>query len=157
VESKNVTLPVAVSGVTVAVRVKLSPVVGVALDVASVVVVATSVGDALIARGSAADVLPSSLLEPLYTAVTTYDPVVQKVADWVATPALSVPVPSEVDVVVSVKVTVPVAVDGETVAVRFTLSPVVYGSVVVEVSVVVVAVPLDAVTVIETTLDELAA
>lgn len=75
----------------------------------------------------------------------------QNVADWLATPELRVGVPSEAEVVVSVKVTVPVAVDGETVAVRLTLSPVVSVPVVVEVSTVVVLVGLlEALTVTET-------
>jgi hypothetical protein len=158
VESRNVTVPVAVAGVTVAVRVKLSPVVGVALDDVSAVVVATRVGDASIVRVSGSDALAASLLEPLYAAVTRCCPTVQKLVIRVAAPALSVAgVPSEVDVVVSVKVTVPVAVEGETVAVKLTFSPVVSVPVGVDVSVVVVVVVPDAVTVIETTLDVLAA
>jgi hypothetical protein len=83
---------------------------------------------------------------------------VQKVADWVAVPDVSVAVPSEADVVVSVNVTVPVAADGETAAVRFTFSPVVSVPVVVDVSVVLVAVRFaDALTVRETALDVLEA
>jgi hypothetical protein len=81
---------------------------------------------------------------------------VQKVADWVATPEARVPVPSEPEVVVSVKETVPVAVEGETVAVRLTASPVVRVPVVVEVSAVVVLVGLaEEVTVTETAADVL--
>ena len=58
-----------------------------------------------------------------------------------ATPALSVPVPSEV--VPDLKVTVPVAAEGATVAVSVTLAPTA-GVVVEAVSVVVVAVVLTA-------------
>ena len=67
----------------------------------------------------------------------------QNVAVWVAAPELRDPVPREADVVVSVKVTVPVAVEGATAAVRLMLSPVVSVPVVVEVSVVVVVVRFD--------------
>ena len=82
----------------------------------------------------------------------------QKVADWVAVPDVSVAVPSEPEVVVSVNVTVPVAADGETVAVRFTLSPVVSVPVVVVVRTVLVVVRLDdAPTVRESALDVLEA
>jgi hypothetical protein len=68
-------------------------------------------------------------------------------------PELSVPVPSEV--VPSRKVTVPVAVEGETVAVSVTLVPVAT-EVAEEVSVVVVGVRFE-VTVIATVLDVLVA
>ena len=82
----------------------------------------------------------------------------QKVADCVATPELRVPDPRDPEVEVSVKATVPVAVEGETVAVRFTLSPVISVPVVVEVSAVVVLVGLlEAVTVTVTAVDVLAA
>jgi len=82
----------------------------------------------------------------------------QKVAVCVATPELSVPDPRDPDVEVSVKATVPVAVDGVTAAVRLTLSPVTSVPVVVEVSTVVVlgGVPV-AVTVTVTAAEVLAA
>jgi RecJ-like exonuclease len=69
-------------------------------------------------------------------------------------PELNVPVPSEV--VPDKNVTVPVAVDGETVAVNVTLAPTV-GVVVDEVSVVVVAVLVAALTVTESALEVLVA
>jgi hypothetical protein len=69
----------------------------------------------------------------------------------VATPELNVPVPSEV--VPDMKVTVPVAAEGATVAVSVTLAPAA-GVVVDAVSVVVVVVVL---TVTETALDVLVA
>jgi hypothetical protein len=141
----------------VAVSVKLSPVVGVVLDEVSAVVVAVRLDDGLIESESGTDVLAASALSPPYAAVTRCCPVVQKVADWLAVPEVSVAVPSEAEVVVSVKVTVPVAVDGETAAVKFTLSPVVSVPVVVDVSVVVVVRVPDALTVTETALDVLAA
>ena len=72
----------------------------------------------------------------------------------VALPELSVPVPSEG--VPEKKVTVPVAADGETVAVSVTLAPTV-GVVVDAASVVVVAVLVPALTVNETALDVLVA
>jgi hypothetical protein len=71
----------------------------------------------------------------------------------VATPELNVPVPSEV--VPDMKVTVPVAVEGETVAVNVTLAPTT-GVVVDAASAVVVAVLVE-VTVILTALDALVA
>jgi hypothetical protein len=90
--------------------------------------------------------------------VIEWSPAVQKVADWVAVPDVSVGVPSGVDVVVSVNVTVPVAADGVTVAVRFTLSPVVSVPVVVDVKAVLVAGRFpDPPTVRETALDVLEA
>ena len=67
-------------------------------------------------------------------------PAAEKEVARVALPELSVPVPSEV--VPSRKVTVPVAVDGETVAVSVTLVPVEV-DVEEEVSVVVVAVNVE--------------
>ncbi len=140
----------AAAGATVAVKVTLSPVVGVVVDAASVVVVAVRLDDGLIESVSASEVLAASVLDPPYAAVTRCCPVVQKVADWVAAPELSVAVPSEAEVVVSVNVTVPVAADGETVAVKFTLSPV------VSVVVVVVRLP-DALTVSDTALEVLVA
>ena len=70
-----------------------------------------------------------------------------------ATPELNVPVPSEV--VPDMKVTVPVAVEGETVAVNVTLAPTT-GVVVDAASAVVVAVLVE-VTVILTALDALVA
>jgi hypothetical protein len=72
----------------------------------------------------------------------------------VATPALSVPVPSEV--APDMKVTVPVAADGETVAVKVTLAPT-FGVVVEAVSVVVVGVLEVPLTVTETAVEVLVA
>jgi hypothetical protein len=72
----------------------------------------------------------------------------------VATPELNVPVPSEV--VPDMKVTVPVAVEGETVAVNVTLAPTA-GVVVDTASAVVVAVLVPVLTVMETALDVLVA
>jgi hypothetical protein len=69
-------------------------------------------------------------------------------------PELNVPVPS--DVVPERKVTVPVAAEGETVAVSVTFAPTV-GVVVDAVSVVVVAVLVAALTVTTTALDVLVA
>jgi hypothetical protein len=69
-------------------------------------------------------------------------------------PEFSVPVPSEV--VPEKNVTVPVAVDGATVAVNVTLAPTV-GVVVDAASVVVVAVLVAVLTVIETALEVLVA
>ena len=71
----------------------------------------------------------------------------------VATPEVNVPVPSEV--VPEKKVTVPVAVEGETVAVKVTLAPTA-GVVVDTASAVVVAVLVE-VTVMPTALDVLVA
>jgi hypothetical protein len=90
--------------------------------------------------------------------VTERVPGVQKVYGKVTAPALSVPVPSVAEFVVSVNVTVPVAAVGVTAATRATLSPVVSVPVVEDVSVVVVAVRfVEAVTVTETALDVLPA
>ena len=72
----------------------------------------------------------------------------------VATPELNVPVPSEV--VPDMKVTVPVAVEGETVAVNVTLAPTA-GVVVDTASAVVVAVLVPVLTVMETALEVLVA
>jgi hypothetical protein len=75
-------------------------------------------------------------------------PAVAKEVTSVATPELSVPVPSEV--VPDLKVTVPVAVAGETVAVSVTLAPTVgvvvdaASAVVVEINVELQATPLRA-------------
>jgi hypothetical protein len=72
----------------------------------------------------------------------------------VATPALKVPVPSEV--VPEKKVTVPVAAEGETMAVSVTLAPTA-GVVVDAASAVVVAVLVAVLTVTKTALDVLVA
>jgi hypothetical protein len=84
---------------------------------------------------------------------------VQNLVDSVAAPELRVADPSDPEVVVSVNATVPVAVEGETVAVRFTLSPVVSVPVVVVVSTVVVLVglPEEVVTVTVVEVESLAA
>jgi len=80
-------------------------------------------------------------------------PAVENEVASVALPELSVPVP--IEVVPSKKVTVPVAVEGETVAVNVTLAPTA-GVVVDAASAVVVAVFVE-VTVIATALDVLPA
>jgi hypothetical protein len=142
----------------VAAKVTLSPVVGVVVDAASVVVVFVRLDDGLIESVTAPDVLAEYVFEPPYAAVTRCCPVVQKIVDWVAVPELRVAVPSEAEVVVSVNVTVPVAAEGETVAVKVTLSPVVSVPVVEDVSAVAVDVRVaDALTVRETALEVLAA
>ena len=85
-------------------------------------------------------------------------PGVQKVYGKVTAPALSVPVPSVAEFVVSVNVTVPVAAAGVTAATKATLSPVVSVPVVEVVSEVVVAVrSVDALAVRETALEVLLA
>jgi hypothetical protein len=149
-----VTVPVAADGLTVAVNVTLAPTDSEVLEAVSEVVVAVRLDDGVIVRVSGVDVLVASVEEPPYAAVTKWSPVVQKIADSVATPELRGAVPNAVVVVVSVNVMFPVA-DGATVAVRFTLSPVVSVPVVVVVSAVVVTVRLPTVSV--TAADVLAA
>jgi hypothetical protein len=65
VTSQKVTTPVAATGATVAVRVKLAPAAGAELEVAIVVVVAIRLGDALMVRASGVEVLPESAESPL--------------------------------------------------------------------------------------------
>jgi RecJ-like exonuclease len=60
---KNVSVPVAVDGETVAVSVTLAPTVGVVVDAASVVVVAVLVA-ALTVTAKALDVLVAKVVEP---------------------------------------------------------------------------------------------
>ncbi|HKF49957.1 MAG TPA: hypothetical protein VKB38_21520 [Terracidiphilus sp.] len=149
--SRNVTVPVAAEGETVAVSVTLVPVVvDVDEDVSAVVV---AVNDDVTVMLTALDVLVAKVVDPPYTAVTECVPAVENEVASVAFPELSVPVPSDVDP--SRNVTVPVAAEGETVAVSVTLVPVVV-DVEEDVSAVVVDVN-DDVTVMLTALDVLVA
>jgi hypothetical protein len=66
-----------------------------------------------------------SFASPLYVAVKKFDPTGMFVAANVATPLVKVPEPTEVSP--SLKVTVPVAAAGVTVAVSVTLAPYVEG------------------------------
>ena len=68
-----------------------------------------------------ADVLPAKLVSPAYTAVMGCEPAVSVVVVNVATPAASAPLPMGVPA--SRKVTVPLAVADDTVAVKVTESP----------------------------------
>ena len=70
---------------------------------------------------SIADVLPPKLASPAYTAVMGCEPAVSALVVNVATPAASAPLPMGVPA--SRKVTVPVAVADDTVAVKVTESP----------------------------------
>lgn len=112
--SMNVTIPVAVFGTTVAVNVTDVPNVegfGDALtDVVLLALVTTC--------DNAADVLEESLASPPYTAVIECVPPVSAEVLNVACPLPNVPVPRVVEP--SLKVTVPVAVLGVTVAVNMT-------------------------------------
>ena len=71
------------------------------------------------------DWLAVSLASPVYVAVSEWDAAERFEVVKVATPLFSVPVPRIV--VPSLKVTVPVAVEGETVAVNVTAAPDVAG------------------------------
>ena len=135
VPSRKVTVPVAVEGVTVAVSVTVAPVATDVGEAVSAVVVAVSVEVTVML--TAGEVLVAKVVDPPYTAVIECVPAVENEVASVALPELSVPVPSEV--VPSMKVTVPVAVEGVTVAVSVTLVPVAT-DVAEEVSAVVVAV-----------------
>jgi hypothetical protein len=108
--SLKVTVPVAVDGVTVAFSVApCASTAGLTLLVSTVVV-----GFFVTVSLTALDVLAALLEFPPYTAVRLCVPVVLNVAEYVAMPEARVPVPSVV--VPSLNVTVPVAVDGVTVA-----------------------------------------
>jgi hypothetical protein len=115
--SLNVTVPVAVDGDTVAVRVTLWPKVVVLADEVRTVLVAVL----LTVWASVADVLVASFVSPPYVAVNEWAAAESEVVVNVATPLVRVPVPRAV--APSLNVTVPVAVDGDTVAVRVTLWP----------------------------------
>ena len=135
VPSRKVTVPVAVEGVTVAVSVTVAPVATDVGEAVSAVVVAVSVEVTVML--TAGEVLVAKVVDPPYTAVIECVPAVENEVARVALPELSVPVP--IEVVPSMKVTVPVAVEGETVAVSVTVAPVAM-DVAEEVSAVVVAV-----------------
>jgi hypothetical protein len=98
------------------------------------------------------------VVDPTYVAVIECFPVVLKEVCTVAIPEFSAEVPSNTAglVVVSSKLTFPVAAEGVTVAVKVTLSPVV-GAVADASSAMVVDVRLGAVTVMVTALETLAA
>ena len=120
VPSRKVTVPLASEGVTVAVRVTVWPVKTGLGDADSDVVVSIP----RTVRVTVLDVLVANVLFAAYTAVTLCVPGVRLEVVKVATPLLSVPVPSEV--VPSWNVTVPVTVagvaaGGVTVAVKVTV------------------------------------
>ena len=133
--SVNVTVPVGEAPVTVAVNVAAWPTCAGFGDTTNVVLVVA----VEIVWPSTADVLPLYDVSPAYTAVTLCAPVVVKLWLKAATPELSVPVPKVV--APSLKVTVPVAVDGATVAVSAVLWPTAAG-LTEDVSVVVLAATL---------------
>jgi hypothetical protein len=113
----NIKAPVAVDGDTVAVIVTLCPMPdGLAEDFSVSVVTG-----AVIVTLRAADVLALLLASPPYAAVSECFPTDSVVTARVAVPPLRLPVPSAVEP--SWKVTVPVAVLGETVAVSVRVCP----------------------------------
>jgi hypothetical protein len=121
VPSLKVTVPDAVAGNTVAVNVTDAPnVEGFSEDVSVV-----PVGACVTVCDTAEEVLTRSLESPLYVAVKECEPTeaVEKVR--VATPPPTAPEPMGVDP--SLKLTAPVAVEGDTVAVRVTDCPKVEG------------------------------
>jgi len=114
--SMNVTVPVAVVGVTAAVNFTDEPYVdGFNEDVSVTVVTAFTV------CVNVADVLLLSFASPPYTAVIECDPAASVEVLYVACPLLIAPVPSVV--VPSLNVTVPVAAEIESVAVKVTELP----------------------------------
>jgi ribosomal protein S5 len=118
--SRNCTLPVAVDGVTVTVKVTVWPsVAGFALDVS------VSEEAALITWPIAGEVDPNTCESPLYAAMMECVPGVKAEVEKVAAPELTVLVP--IAVPPSRNVTLPVAVDGLTVAVNVTACPAVAG------------------------------
>lgn len=118
--SRNWTLPVAVDGVTAAVKVTACPSVeGFALDVS------VSEEVALINWAIAGEVDPKTCESPLYAAVMECVPGVNPDVEKVATPELTVLVP--IAAPPSRNVMLPVAVDGLTVAVNVTACPDVAG------------------------------
>jgi hypothetical protein len=113
----NITVPVAVDGDTVAVIVTLCPMPeGLAEDFRVSVVTG-----AVIVTLKAVDVLALLLASPPYAAVNECFPIDSAVTASVAVPPLRLPVPSAVEP--SLKVTAPVAVLGETVAVSVSVCP----------------------------------
>ena len=130
--SKNVTVPVAVDGETVAAKTTDCPTFdGLGLDVSVMVVLYLTVCI------KTAEVLLLLLVSPLYVAVIEWFPTERLEVEKVALPPPKVPVPN-MDVP-SRNVTVPVAVAGATVAVNVTDWPSADG-LRLEVSVVVVEV-----------------
>jgi len=115
--SRNVTVPVAVEGETVAVNVTAEPYVDGFNDDATVMVVLTLFTVCV----NTDDVLLLSFVSPPYEAVIECDPTVSVDVLYVAFPLLTVPVPNVV--LPSLKVTVPVASEGESVAVNVTEEP----------------------------------
>jgi hypothetical protein len=116
--SLNVTLPVALAGVTVAVRLTVWPTAaGFGEEVRTVVVPA----DDVITSVTATDVLAPFVESPPYTAVSEWLPAVRLEVVYVAVPPAIFAVPSTA--LPSLKVTVPVAVDGVTLAVNVTDCP----------------------------------
>jgi hypothetical protein len=119
--SRNCTVPVALDGVTVAVKVALCPTFSGDAGPASVVVefalptVCTSAGD----------VLPAFVLSPPYTAVSEFDPTGKFATAICADPFARAADPRTVAPFRNC--TVPAAVEGDTVAVRVTVVPAVDG------------------------------
>jgi hypothetical protein len=112
--SRNWTLPVAVDGVTATLRVTVCPTVdGFALDVS------VSEDVALITSATAAEVDPTVVESPPYTAVIECVPCVNAEVEKVAAPELIVPVP--ITTVPSRNCTLPVAVAGATATLKVTV------------------------------------
>jgi len=122
--SKNWTVPVAADGETVAVNVTLCPKVEEPTLDESIVVVGVNAA-LLTACVSGAEVLVKKLLSPLYFAVIECGPAASADVDSCAVPPLSAITPS--DVAPSRNCTVPVALEGDTVAVNVTDCPTVDG------------------------------
>ena len=115
--SLNVTVPVALLAVSVAVRVTLCATrAGLVADVSTVMV-----ARALTVSVSADEVLVRLLTSPPYTAVRLWLPAVKNVAENVAVPAVTIPVPSVV--APSLNVTFPLAEVPVTAAVSVTALP----------------------------------
>jgi hypothetical protein len=115
--SLNVTVPVAVPGVTVAVKVTEVPAIS-GFELELNVVVEFTLFTVWV---NVEEVLELSLLSPPYAAVMGWEDTDKVEVLNVAVPLLSVPVP--MDVPLSLNVTVPVAVPGVTVAVKVTEVP----------------------------------
>jgi hypothetical protein len=113
----NVTLPVAEAGETVAVTITLEPKIdGFADEVRSV-----EVDTFFTVWVNAAELLGAFLAFPPYVAVREWDPGANIAVVRLALPRLRLIVPSVADPLL--KVTLPVAVEGETFAVSVTLAP----------------------------------
>jgi hypothetical protein len=113
----NVTVPVAVVGESAAMNVTEIPYVDGFADEVSVTVVLTL----FTVWVSAEDVLLLSFVSPPYAAVIEFDPTASVEVLYVAVPLLIVPVPKVA--LPFLNVTVPVAVEGESVAVNVTELP----------------------------------